>query len=128
MMNSVVPFLAQILAPVYIVTALLLLSRPTLFDAIMDDMEKSPAFLFFSGMMALVIGTLWLLAHFSWGNFTDSVFTIIGILTVLKGVLLIIYPELLWKFVYKGPVFKMTGALIAGVFGICFLFLGYGLF
>lgn len=128
MMNSIVPFLAQILAPVYTVTALLLLFRPTLFDTIMDDMEKSPAFLFFSGVMALVIGTVWLLVHFSWVNFTDSIFTIIGILAVLKGVLLIIYPELLWKFVYKGPVFKMTGALIAGVLGIWFLSLGYGLF
>lgn len=128
MMNSVIPVLAQILAPIYIVTAIVLLFRPTLFDAIMDDMEKSPALLFFSGVTALVIGTIWLLLHFSWANFNDSVFTIIGLLAVLKGTLLMVYPELFWRFVCKAPLFKMTGALIAGVVGIWFLFLGYGLF
>lgn len=129
MMNSIIPFLAQILAPVYIVTAILLLFRPKLFDAVMDDFMKSPALSFFSGMVVLIIGTMWMLAIFSWANFTEGVFTIFGILAFVKGILLLVYPELLWKMVYKFPVFKMTGALIAGVLGIWFLSLGYnGLF
>ena len=128
MMNSIIPFLAQILAPVYIVTAILLLFRPKLFDTVMDDFTKSPALSFFSGMIALVIGTVWMLAIFSWTNFTEGLFTLFGILAFVKGLLLLIYPELLWKIVYKCPVFKMAGAIIAGVLGIWFLSLGYGLF
>lgn len=128
MMNSIIPFLAQILAPVYIVTAILLLFRPKLFDVVMDNFIKSPALSFFSGMITFVIGTVWMLAIFSWADFTEGFFTILGIVTFVKGLLLLIYPELLWKIVYKCPAFKMAGALISGVLGIWFLSLGYGLF
>jgi hypothetical protein len=127
-MNPLIPFLAQILGPFYIIVAILFLFRGKLIDDIMDDFKKSPALSYVGGMFAFLIGIVWLLGIFSWANFTESVFTLFGIMAVIKGILLMIYPELIWKSVYKSPLFKMGGALLTGVIGIWFLSLGYGLF
>jgi hypothetical protein len=127
-MNSTITHLAQLLAPLYLTVSLMLLFRGKLFDAIIDDFKKSPALSYFGGVMALVVGTAWLLAINSFTNFTESVFTIFGIMAIVKGVLLLLFPKTMCKCTCKCPVFKIVGGILTGVIGIWFLHLGYGIF
>ncbi len=127
-MNPIITYLAQLLAPLYLITAIMLLFRGKLFDTIIDDYKKSPALSYFCGVMALVVGTAWLLAINSFANFTETIFTIFGMMAVLKGFLLLLFPETLLKFTCKCPMYKIISGLILAALGIWFLSLGYGMF
>ena len=127
-MNSVFVFIAQLLAPLYLVVALLLLFRGKLFNTIMADFKKSPALTYFAGILTLVAGMLWVLSISSCANYTECIFTILGIMVLLKGILLVLFPEMIFKMTYKSPVLKIIGGIVAAIIGIWFLSLGYGLF
>ena len=127
-MNSTVIFIAQIMGPVYIVAALMLIARPGLYDKIMEDFTKSPALAYFSGIVVIAIGTLWINSLYSWANFTESVFTVLGIIALLKGILLVLVPKALLSVGCKCPAFKLIGGFIALGFAVWFFSIGYGLF
>ena len=127
-MNSTIIFLAQLMAPCYLVVAFLLVFRGKLFNAIMDDFNKSPALSYFGGVIALVVGITWLLHIFSWDSFTETVFTILGMLIVTKGVFLLLFPEVIFKINYKHGSFKIFGTILVIVLGIWFTNIGYGPF
>jgi len=94
----------------------------------MSDFKKSPALVYFGGIISLVVGALWIMFFFSWNGVTASIFSIIGIMAMLKGIILILFPEVIWKLVCKCAAFKTIGGIIALIGGIWFLSLGYGLF
>lgn len=127
-MNPVAIFLAQLLAPLYIVITVMILFRPNLFDEIMDNFKESPALIYLSGIITLVAGTAWLLAIFSFANFGEGLITIMGIMAAVKGASLLLLPKCLLKMTYKCPATKIIAGLIAGALGVYFLSLGYGLF
>jgi len=127
-MESTIVFLAKLVGPLYLVIAPLLLFRSKLFSTIIEDFKKNPALTYFGGSMTLVIGIAWMLAIFSWNNFTEIVFTLFGIIATMKGIILIIFPEAIFKINYNGAPFKIISGLLVVILGIWFTHIGYGLF
>ncbi len=127
-MNPVVLFLAQLLGPVYIAVALMVLFRPKLFDDIMDDFRKNPALIYFSGILAMVTGMAWMLALFSFESFAEGLFSVLGLLAFAKGLMLILAPEQVLKMTCKCSLMKVMSGLIAGGLGVWCICLGFGIF
>lgn len=126
-MNPHAIMLAQLIGPVYLLVTLMFLFQPETFDIIMKDFKKNPALSFFMAIATTVIGLAWVNYLFSFANFTEGVLTVIGIIALIKGVTLLIFPNLMFKFNTSGKGFKVFAAIFSGVLGVLFVSVGYGL-
>lgn len=48
-----------------------------------------------TSIILLIIGVFHLYSHFKWDNFYEGVITIIGIITVVKALIILLYPKIL---------------------------------
>lgn len=127
-MNETAIYIAQLLAPVYILAAAMLILRPNTYDDIMKDFEKSPGLTYMSGMIALVVGIIWVKALFNFDTATEGIMSVIGAMAITKGALLIVCPKILFKINYKSAVFRTIGSIGVLILSIWLLHVGYGLF
>ncbi len=126
-MDPTIVFLAKLVGPMYLAISPLILFRPKLFDAIIEDFKKSPALSYYGGATALIVGIAWMMALFSWNNFTEIVFSLFGVLATIKGILLLVYPEAIYCINYKSKGFKIFTGLLTVLLGIWFVSIGYGM-
>ena len=114
---------ARILALVYISAGISALrGRPT-FSGMVEDFEKSPALTYVTGFMTLVLGTLLVSYHNVWVKDWTVLITIVGWMSLFKGVMLIAFPGYLslFKTWYRnGRIwggFMIALGLLFGYFG-----------
>lgn len=119
-------FLAQLLGVLYVCVGIGALINPKYYKSVMDNFLKSEALMYFGGAVALVVGFVLVKLHNLWVADWRVVITIIAWLSVLKGALLLIEPEMIVKStkkIIKKNHFANYG-FIALAIGIVLLYLG----
>ena len=89
---------AKIFALTYISAGILALQSKTTFSKIAEDFERSPALTYISGFMALMIGMLLVHYHSIWAQNWTVMITVIGWMALIKGILLIAFPQFISYF------------------------------
>ena len=84
---------AKILSLTYLSAGVAVLSGKLSFSRIAEDFEKSPALTFISGFVTLIIGMLLVEYHNIWMRNWIVLITLVGWLSLVKGVMLIAYPR-----------------------------------
>jgi len=114
---------AKILALTYISAGIAALSGKITFSKIVEDFERSPGLTFVTGFITLIIGMLLIAYHNIWVKNWTVLITIIGWVSLLKGVVLIAFPQFIsfFKNWYKNTrawgIFMIAMGLLFGYFG-----------
>ena len=84
--------LARIIGPLLIAPALGIFLNVAGYQRLLEEFSKSPALLYLSGLMALLVGLIILEFHHKWEARWPVIITILGWICVIKGVALILFP------------------------------------
>lgn len=106
----------EIICAVYlIVLGIALFVRRRELSPLIDEYRRSPALLFTGGLFALLFGLWIVLSHNIWVLSPAVIVTLVGWLSVVKGVALMTWPELWMKLAPSGPAPTMRLARIEAV-------------
>ena len=114
---------ARILAITYISAGVAALSGKINFRKMVEDFEKSQGLTFVSGFMTLIIGALLVQYHNIWVKDWTVLITVIGWISLLKGIMLIVFPQFMsyFKGWYRNTrawaVFMIAMGLLFGYLG-----------
>ena len=114
---------ARILALTYIAAGIAALSGKINFNKIVEDFEKSQGLTFLAGFITLIIGMLLVQYHNIWVKNWTVLITIIGWMSLLKGIMLIAFPRFISSFKgwYKNTriwgIFMIVLVILFGYFG-----------
>jgi uncharacterized membrane protein len=115
---------ARILSLIYIAAGIAALSSKMNFSRILEDFERSPGLTYISGFIALIFGMVLITYHNNWVNNWTVLVTIIGWISVIKGVMLILWPQFIsyFKGMYKNN--KILGLIMLAL-GLLFGYFGF---
>ena len=115
---------ARILALTYICAGIAAIIGKITFGKIVESFEKSPGLTFVSGFITLIFGMVLVTHHNIWVKHWIVLITIIGWMSLLKGVMLIIFPQYIsyFKGMYKN---NRVWGIIMLVFGLMFGYFGF---
>ncbi|MBN2224707.1 MAG: hypothetical protein JW765_08560 [Deltaproteobacteria bacterium] len=100
-----------------------------LYKRLLDDFVDSPALLFLTGILTLVLGFVLVVSHNVWVMGWTVIITIFGWLALVKGFMILAFPGF---YGYIGSKLKMSGAfmrvypVIVLLIGVFLLLLGFG--
>lgn len=119
--------IAQITSVIYLSAALGAIFSANHYRRILDDMFKNAGLTYLTGFMAVIIGYLIVNYHNTWEKNWTVLITILGWLALIKGVLIIAFPEFVYRF--SEPIFKGRGLrifpYIAIFIGLLFGYFGF---
>ena len=115
---------ARMIAIVYLAAGIGALCGRMNFNKIVEDFENSQALTYIAGFMALIIGMILVYYHNIWVKNWIVLITIIGWLSLLKGIMLIAFPQFIsfFKNWYKNT--RAWGIFLI-VIGLVFGYLGF---
>lgn len=118
----------QIFGLVYLVIGLGILVSPRFYKEMLNKMIDNEAILFVTGLLVFVIGCFLVAHHNIWIGGWTIIITIFGWLTLLKGLMMMVIPEIsikLYKFIkISGRQLSVYGVIVFAL-GIIFTYLGY---
>jgi len=94
-------FLAKLLGPLLAIVALSILMNGNTFNHILKEFPKSSYVLYLSGLMAYAMGALIVLNHNVWVMDEFVIITVLGYLALVKGILILLFPDGMVKLVSK---------------------------
>ena len=112
------------------IVAVGVLINAAIYRQIIDELTESPALCYLGGILALFFGLFILNFNNAWTADWTVIITIIGWLSVVKGVLLIVFPNVylhLSDWVRKGDAVMRYMGIIYLLFGVFLTFKGFGL-
>lgn len=86
-------FLAKLFGIYLLIVALLWALRRDVISKVVEDFFASPAMMFMSGLMALVVGIAMAIGHSVWEWNWRGVITLFGYLSIAKGIARIGFPD-----------------------------------
>ncbi len=129
METSAALIVAQVMGPLYVIAALGMFSRPERFERMIAEMQASTGQTLAWGLIALGLGLLILAVHNVWRADWTVVVTLIGWAATLKGVVLVLAPEMVMRMSTKlsSPPSKLrVWAIFPLALGIFLTAMGYG--
>ena len=114
---------AKILALVYISSGIAALSGKISFNKMVEEYERSQGLTFLSGFITIVFGVFLVEYHNIWARNWTVLITIIGWLSLFKGVMLIAFPQSILMFsrwyrnTFRWGIFMIIFGLVFGYFG-----------
>ncbi len=84
---------AKLYGAVLLALGLGLLFNSTYYKKTITEMLKDKGYILFGGMFALIIGLLLVMNHNIWEWSWVVIITIVGWIALIKGILLIVYPQ-----------------------------------
>ncbi|MBW2977959.1 hypothetical protein KY331_03885 [Candidatus Woesearchaeota archaeon] len=119
--------IAKIFAVAYLMIGLGMLINPSYYQKAMDDMLKNNAVLYLGGIMAAVAGLLIVTYHNIWEYSWVVVITIFGWLALLKGFMLLVFPQhfAFWRGMFKEKGYMPIWAVIVLALGLFFGYFGF---
>jgi len=121
-------FLAKILGPYCVIVALGGLFNLKAYQRVIHEFTTNAAMVYISGVFALLFG-LWILQyHHIWIFNWRVIITIVGWMSIIKGMYLIFFPGSLVqiaKFYQKSPIFLASHLILALVLGVILTAFGY---
>lgn len=121
-------FLAKTIGLYLIIISAAFIINANELKPMMLDMLKSPSLLLFSSILALVLGILIVVSHNIWVMDWRVIITLLGWLTLLKGVIRLFYPEFFMKKATKcveNKAYYNIMMLIILLIGLTLLYFGY---
>jgi hypothetical protein len=113
-MNSLSIFLAQLAGPTLLALGLGIFFSKDYYTRVYRDLEKEPLAVMMAGLTTLIAGIVLVLNHNIWENLATGIISAIGWLSILKGLVLIIYPKTASKMgdmVAQGKFFNIIAVL-----------------
>lgn len=114
-------FLGKVIGWILVISALAAFSQRKNIGRMLQDFSNNIGLTYFSGMMALIIGLLIVTSHNIWTSDWRVLITLVGWLSILKGVIRMFAPEraLSWgiSIVAKRGVY-VTALLVFLVIGV----------
>jgi len=97
-------------------------------SAVISEVENSKALFWFGGFLAAIIGTVLLSLYNTWSYGWPVLITILGWLSLLKGLAILLMPSTSWHSFYRK--FKTSGIIMASgtiaiIFGLVLLYQGF---
>ncbi len=117
-------FSAQVISLLYIATGIATFVNKNFLKNMLEDFAKSPALSFVTGFITIVLGMLIVFYHNIWRNDWTVLITLMGWLTLIKGVIVLVFPKYISWFrnlSLNSPVW----AIMLLVFGIVFGYFGF---
>jgi uncharacterized protein YjeT (DUF2065 family) len=121
-------FIAKLIGLIYLVIGLGLIFNPKYYHKMFNDLLNDAPLTYISGMLALVIGLLFVIFHNIWLGSWVVVITVFGWLALVKGVLLLVFPKAMKKFskgLFKTSNVLMLDGFIGLIFGLVFVYFGF---
>ncbi len=121
-------FIAKLFGLAYTVIGLGMLINGKAYKKMFDAMMKEAGVWYLGGLMALVVGFLIVSAHNVWEGSWVLLITLVGWLGLLKGLLLLLFPE--WMMGWSTNLFKKRksftgmGAFVF-ILGLVFVYFGF---
>lgn len=115
---------ARILALTYISAGIAALSGRITFSKIVDDFKSSQGLTFVSGFLALVAGVFLIQYHNIWVKDWTVLVTIVGWISLFKGIMLIAFPQSISSFSRMYTNTRVWGGLMIAV-GLLFGYFGF---
>ena len=94
-------FLAKLMGPILVVVGLGILINRAPSQAVAEEVVKSRALLYVSGVLALIAGLGIVLTHNEWDLSWQVIITIIGWLAVIRGLLRVPIPQQIGDFITR---------------------------
>lgn len=85
------------------------------YQKLFATVEKNGWFIMLVGMMSLVIGMALITYHSKWTSGMESLISIIGWITLVKGIMTLMFPD--WMIKLTKNVIDENGVVVMGVFG-----------
>lgn len=121
-------FIAKLLGPYAIIMSIGIMFNLTIYKNIIRDFLKNSALLYLGGIFMLVFGLLIILFHNFWVFDWFVVITILGWLGLIKGILLIVYPNCIIK-ISKAYLVNnnllLTHSAVIFIIGLILIVFGY---
>ena len=118
----------QIFSIVYISVGIGIFINPGFYKKMFEDFIENAAVLYLGGVMALAVGYLILAFHNTWTKDLSVIITIVGCLAMIKGILILIRPNMIIALskvmVQKESTMKIE-AIVVIILGLAFSFLGF---
>lgn len=117
--------LAKFIGLVFLVIGLSVMSKKHIV-AVLNDLERSPALLWLAGLITVVMGVAIVSVFNVWDYNRHVIITILGWLTLLKGTVIMLFPDFTMS-LYKKFKFEsfVWGGIIAAVIGIILVYFGF---
>ena len=123
-------FIAQIIGLLFCIDAVGVLVNTTFYRRIVEEFIESLALCYLGGILALFFGLFILNFNNAWTADWTVIITIIGWLSVVKGVLLIVFPNVYLQFanwMRMGDAMMRYMGIIYLLLGLFLTFKGFGL-
>ena len=117
--------------PILTLIGLSLLINGKYYQKVVDSFAKSPALIYITSFMILILGLIIVVSHNIWVADIPVVITIFGWLALIKGSLLLLFPETMMKFTKKmkfGTAFTVSTGVIYLILGLMFDLIAYGVY
>lgn len=118
----------QIFSIVYVTIGIGILINPGFYKKLFEDFIENAAVMYLGGIMALTIGYLIVAFHNTWTKDLSVIITIVGCLAMIKGILILIRPNMiiaLSKAILQKESTLKIEAIAVIILGLAFSFLGF---
>ena len=122
--------IAQIIGLLFSIDAVGVLINTAIYRRLVEEFTESPALRYLGGILALFFGLFILNFNNAWTADWTVIITIIGWLSVVKGVLLIVFPKVYLNFsnwMRMGDAMMRYIGIIYLLLGLFLTFKGFGL-
>lgn len=121
-------FCARVIGPLMLIIGAIVIAR---FDAIallIPAIVGDAPLAFITGIFTLIVGMILVAAHHHFGSIAAIVITILGMLTLVRGISLMLAPDLIASLanamINNGPAVMIAGA-VAALIGAWLSFVGW---
>lgn len=126
-MNEITIFLTQLWGPVLVAIGLGFMLGREYYASVYQTVVSEKLSFFLAGILALIGGIVHVATHTIWGALPASIITVLGWLLLLKGVAIIVIPQVGQKWAKRFatlPYFMPIGVALV-LFGGYLSFVGY---
>mgnify|MGYP000176752315 CR=1 FL=1 len=121
-------FLAKLIGTYMVIVAVGFLVNRNIYQRLIDDFSKSPALTYMGAVLAIITGLLIVMVHNVWVISWPVIITIFGWLGLIKGILLVVFPDSVIRLAYiyqRRPGLLTANLIIFLLLGIVLVFKGY---
>jgi hypothetical protein len=126
-MDPLTIFLAKLIGPAVLVVGLGMFFSRAYYAKAYRNLEKETLGILLSGLTALVIGIVIVINHNSWDNPLAGFVSLVGWLSIGKGVMLVIFPKMVDKVgdAIAKSFWVRSGAVIYSIAGAYITYLAF---
>jgi hypothetical protein len=120
--------LARIIGPVMIIPAIGMFLNFSAYQAMIGEFSKSPSLCYLGGLLGLLMGRIILQFHNKWEAGWPVIITILGWITLIKGLVLMLFPGSvidMWRPFMSSPTTLIVPLVISCAVGIFLTIKGY---